>query len=138
MEKAIFKKVAVEIGKSIKMAFTDDAISLVEEAETEGFRERSFVGAIVSRLSSNSIPLDQKKPSIQSHERLMQRWVDQGASVWVLIDDIDHNFRNNKYDQTKVATCLMAITQIFMSVPEIKVRLSLRPNVWATIKTEYE
>lgn len=38
-KKAIFKKVAVEIGKGIKMAFTDDAISLVEEAETEGFRE---------------------------------------------------------------------------------------------------
>lgn len=137
-KKAIFKKVAVEIGKGIKMAFTDDAISLVEEAETEGFRERSFVGAIVSRLASKYVPIEQTKPSITSHERLMQRWGEQGASVWVLIDDVDHNFRNNKYDKTKVATCLMATTQIFMSVPEIKIRLSLRPNVWATIKTEYE
>lgn len=137
-KKSIFKKVAVEIGKNIKVAFTDDAISLVEEAETEGFRDRSFVGAIVSRLKSKAVPLEQKKPSIQSHEQLMQRWMSSGAAVWVLIDDVDHNFRNNKYDQVKVATCLMATTQIFMSVPEIKLRLSLRPNVWATIKTEYE
>src|SRR5690606_5468649 len=137
-KKAIFRKVAIEIGKSIKIAFTDDAMSLVEEAESEGFRERSFVGAIASRLSSTSIPIEQKKPSIKNHENLMQRWIEQGTSVWILIDDIDHNFRNNKYDKTKVATCLMATTQIFMSVPEIKIRLSLRPNVWATIKTEYE
>lgn len=137
-KKAIFKKVAVEIGKGIKMAFTDDAISLVEEAETEGFRERSFVGTIASRLSSQHVPLEQKKPRIENHEHLMQRWTKEGASVWILIDDVDHNFRNNKHDKTKVATCLMATTQIFMSVPEIKIRLSLRPNVWATIKTEYE
>lgn len=84
------------------------------------------------------MPIEQNKPKIESHERLMQRWAKEGAPVWILIDDIDHNFRNNKYDQTKVATCLMATTQIFMSVPEIKIRLSLRPNVWATIKTEYE
>lgn len=137
-KKAIFKKVAVEIGKSLKMAFSDDAISLVEEAETEGFRERSFVGLVVSRLSSKSLGIEQNKPPITDHEALMQRWADKGASVWVLIDDVDHNFRNNKYDKIKVASCLMATTQIFMSVPEIKVRLSLRPNVWVTIKTEYE
>ena len=137
-KKAIFKKVAVEIGKGLKMAFNDDAMSLVEEAETEGFRERSFVGAIVSRLSSKHAPLEQKKPKVDNHEALMRRWSEDGASVWVLIDDVDHNFRNNKYDRTKVATCLMATTQIFMSVPEIKIRLSLRPNVWTTIKSEYE
>jgi hypothetical protein len=39
-----------EIGKQIKMAFTDDAMSIVETAELDGFRERSFIRALTDRL----------------------------------------------------------------------------------------
>ena len=55
-KKALLKLVANEIGSQLGLAFTDDAISLVEEAEANGFKKRSFVSAIVDRLSAGELP----------------------------------------------------------------------------------
>lgn len=137
-KKALFRQIALEIGRNINMAFSDDAISLVEEAETEGFRNRSLVGSIVTRLQSTAVPINKTSSKISNHEAIMKRWSQKGSIIWMLLDDIDQNFKNNDYDKTKVATCLIAVSQIFSSVPEIRLRLTLRPNVWATIKTEFE
>lgn len=137
-KKALFRQIALEVGRNINLAFSDDAISLVEEAETEGFRDRSLVGTIVSRLQSSAIPIKKQEMKIASHEAIVKRWSKDGSIVWLLLDDIDQNFKNTDYDKVKVATCLIAVSQIFSSVPEIRIRLTLRPNVWATIKTEFE
>lgn len=137
-KKALFKHIALEIGRTINLAFSDDAISLVEEAESEGFRFRSLVGSIVSRLQSSAIPIKKTDSKVASHEAILKRWNTQGATIWLLLDDIDQNFKNIEYDKTKVSTCLIAVSQIFASVPEVRIRLTLRPNVWATIKTEFE
>jgi hypothetical protein len=56
----------------------------------------------------------------------------------MFIDDLDQNFKNEGPAKLKVATCFIAIRQIFAQIPELKFRLAVRPNVWAIIKREFE
>ena len=135
---SILKLAAKEIGKSISLAFSDDAISLVEEAETNGFKARNFVSAIADRLKTSAIPLERTKQPVADHEQLLKRWTQKGENVWFVIDDLDLNFENTAIYRAKVATFFNAIRQISSLIPTFKFRASVRPNVWSIVKREYE
>jgi hypothetical protein len=135
---SILRLAAKEIGKSISLAFSDDAISLVEEAEANGFKARNFVSVVVDRLKSSAIPIARERQGVGSPEQLLQRWASRGEDVWFIIDDLDLNFENNPLFRAKVATFFNAIRQISSLIPTFKFRASVRPNVWSIIKREYE
>lgn len=134
----ILKLAAREIGATISRAFSDDAISLVEEAEANGFKARSFVSTVADRLKSNTIPIERTRTTIQNPEKLLMRWCQSGSEVWFVIDDIDQNFENTAIYKVKVATFFTALRQISNLIPEFRFRSSVRPNVWAIVKREYE
>lgn len=135
---SILKLATKEIGKSIKLAFSDDSISLVEEAESNGFKTRNFVSVIVDRLTTSAIPIERSRQPIASHEQILKRWTNEGENVWFVIDDLDLNFENNPLYRAKVATFFNAIRQISSLIPAFKFRASVRPNVWSIVKREYE
>lgn len=134
----LIRLAANEIGAKISFAFSDDAISLVEEAESNGFRARSFVSTLVDRLSSNTVPIERKRPGTADPERLLQRWSKNGSEVWFIIDDVDQNFENTPTHRIKIASFFIAARQLTLNVPEFRFRLAIRPNVWATVKREFE
>jgi hypothetical protein len=103
-KRKILQLVANEIGASLSVAFTDDAISLVEEAERNGFRSRSFVSSITDRLKSKHAPLERERATIADPGRLLKRWLDDGSPVWLFIDDLDQNFKNEPLSKLKVAS----------------------------------
>ena len=134
----ILRLAAREIGSSISLAFSDDAISLVEEAEANGFKERSFVSTLVDRLKSKAIPLEKNRVTVQNPEQLLKRWAASGSTVWFVIDDVDQNFENTPMHKVKVATFFTALRQIANHIPEFRFRSSVRPNVWSIVKREHE
>ena len=134
----ILKLAAREIGAHVSYAFSDDAITLLEEAESQGFRSRSFVSTILDRLKSSALPIERTRIGVKNPEMLLKRWSQNGSDVWFIIDDIDFNFENNQPYKTKVATFFTAIRHITNLIPEFKFRASIRPNIWAIIKREYE
>lgn len=137
-KKRILSLIASEVGSRIGFAYTDDATSLVEESELNGFKSRSLLSSIVDRLSSSAIPMQRKREGVVNHEALLARWMENGESVWLIIDDIDQNFKNTERNKLKVASYFTAIRQIVSSIPEVRVRTSVRPNIWKIIKREYE
>ena len=134
----ILKLAAREIGASIALAFSDDTVSLVEEAEANGFKERSFVSTVVDRLKSSKVPIERTRVGVQNPEQLLKRWSSNGDDVWFIIDDLDQNFENNPLFKVKVATFFIALRQISNLIPEFRFRTSIRPNVWSIVKREYE
>ncbi|WP_231367126.1 MULTISPECIES: P-loop ATPase, Sll1717 family [unclassified Thioalkalivibrio] len=134
----IFRQIASEIGGRLNLAFSDDAMSLVEEAERNGFKSRSLVSSIVDRLQSKAVPLERTRPPLGNAEALLKRWLANGAPVWLILDDIDQNYQNTSKQKMKVASCFIAVRQIFAQVPEVRARLCVRPNVWASIKSDFE
>jgi hypothetical protein len=137
-KKNLLKLTANEIGNRIGFAFTDDAISLVEESEHNGFKQRSFVSTITERLKSKALPLEQSKKNIVNYENILKRYLDKGEWIWLIIDDVDQNFKNTEKNKIKVASFFTACRQIVGAIPEIRIRTCVRPNVWKIIKREYE
>jgi len=137
-KKSLLKLVANEIGSRLGVAFSDDAISLVEEAEANGFKKRSFVSAIVDRLSSAHVPLERTRLPASNYARLVGRYVNQRPLIWIVIDDIDQNFTNTEKWRVKLGSFFTACRQIISAIPELRIRTAVRPNVWAIIKREFE
>lgn len=137
-KKNLLRAVASEVGANIGLAFTDDAIGLVEEAEANGFKARSFVSAIIDRLKLKSAEIDRTRITPADHERALQRFLSGRTPVWVLIDDVDQNFVNDERGRVKVASFFTACRQIMTKVPDIRFRSTVRPNVWAAIKPHFE
>lgn len=137
-KQSILKLACNEIGAQIALAFGDDAIALVEEAEMNGFRDRSFVSSVVDRLKSSAVPIERTRQGVKNPELTLKRWSDGGSEIWMLIDDLDNNFENTPVQRAKVASAFTACRQIANLIPEFRFRLTVRPNVWATIKQHHE
>lgn len=137
-KKNLLKLVANEIGTRVGFAYTDDAMTLVEEAEQNGFRQSSFVSSITDRLKSSAVPLDKSRKLAENHEKVLKRYLEKGESVWLIIDDVDQNFKNTDKYKLKVATFFTACRQISNAIPEIRIRSCVRPNVWKIVKREFE
>lgn len=137
-KQSILRLTANEIGANISLAFGDDAISLVEEAEQNGYKARSFVSSVVDRLKTSAVPLERTRHGVKNAEQILKRWSQTGSEVWLLIDDLDNNFENTPLQRAKVASAFTACRQIANLIPEFRFRLTIRPNVWTTIKQHHE
>lgn len=134
----ILRRAVREIGATISNAFTDDEITLLEEAESNGFKARSFVSSLTDRLKSPAVPVERTRIGVKDPEEMLKRWRQKGENIWFIIDDIDQNFENTPIYKVKIASFFVAIRQISNLLPEFKFRAAVRPNVWATIKRDYE
>lgn len=134
----IVRLIASEIGARIGVAMTDDTISLVEHAELAGFKNRSIVSALFDRLKSPVTQVTRERLGIENPERLIQRYAKGKSTIWLIIDDVDQNFENTPRHRLKVATFFIACRQLVTSVPELRFRMSVRPNIWAILKRQFE
>lgn len=140
-KKRILKLVANEIGALINVAFSDDAITLVEEAESNGFRRRSIFSSIFDRFNPTKTlgsELTRTRVTVADYERIVRRYSSGRPLIWLIIDDVDQNFKNDEKSRIKLQTFFTACRQICNNIPELRVRTAIRPNVWTTIKREAE
>jgi hypothetical protein len=140
-KKRILKLVANEIGALINVAFSDDAIALVEEAESNGFRRRSIFSSIFDRFNQTKAlgsEIVRNRIPVVDYERIVSRFTSGRPLIWLIIDDVDQNFKNDEKSRVKLQTFFTACRQICNSIPELRVRTAIRPNVWTTIKREAE
>lgn len=125
------------LGASLRFEFNDDVVSLREQAELGGFSSRSFVGSILARVKSIAGSLAQAGAA--NAEQSLKRILDgKEFQIWLLIDDLDENFRNTEADCVRVSSSLVAMRQIASEIPEFRFRTSIRPSTWAIIKPKFE
>ena len=96
---ALSTAIAIEIGKSIKVAWAADDIKAVEEAEKIGARERNVIGLILERFSIKTkaagVEVEHKASTGSISERTIERLLDK-STVWLLVDESDVNFTNTR------------------------------------------
>ena len=137
-QRGIFTLLASEIGSKIGVAWGDDAMSLVEEAEKNGFKSRSLLSAVCDRLQKSPLALKRDPKGTADAERVVARWIKERPPVWVFVDNVDENFENTREFRAKVASFFSACRNIVNLVPEVRVRAGIRPNVWAIVKANAE
>jgi hypothetical protein len=68
----------------------------------------------------------------------MRRWAEGRNPIWIFINDVDQNFQNIPQHKNKIASFFVACRELVNSVSELRIRGAVRPNVWTTVKLEYE
>lgn len=144
-KQVICKRICVEIGKQINYALTDNSMSLVEAAEIEGFKGSNMVSALTERVgglilkfvpgtnSANASTLLKKGTSnpIESLRRFQE---EKDRTVWLLIDDIDAKYIDNEANQQRVGAFFSAIRSLAFAVSGLKIRTSVRTDVWRNLR----
>jgi hypothetical protein len=137
---------ATEIGSRIGIAWSDDAMSLVEEAEKTGFRKRSFFSSVVDRLNLPAVEAAGAKLSAPTRRVLgtpnsaevMKRYAKGKLQLWLFVDDIDKNFENSRAHRIRTASFFDACRELTNVIPELHIRSVIRPNVWTALRLEFE
>lgn len=133
-KKALVGAVAREMGSKIQVDWHEDATLLVEEAENDRFKHRSFVRALLSRLKPRTLTIEQEL----EFESVSARYAERADAIWIIVDDADENFSNSSEHRVKVASFFIAARELVKLIPQFRMRLAVRPNTWTIIFPEYE
>lgn len=117
----------------LKVALTDDQITLVETAELEGYKARNIVGALVDRLQSlleknRGVTKLPAKNEVELFKRVQDR------KVWIIIDDLDATYQNTAAESLSLATFFSACRYLVQDVKGLYIRASIRTDVWALLR----
>ena len=117
----------------LKLALTDDQMTLVESAELEGWKSRNFVGALVDRLQKILEKVaGTAKMSIKNEIETLKRVKDR--DVWIIIDDLDATYQNTEAESLSLATFFSACRYLVRDVKDLYIRASVREDVWAILR----
>ena len=121
------------IGAHLKFALDDDAISLVESSEIDGFKSRNIMSALCERFIK-LLPkrLDHKKLPISNEIELLKRM--SKYPVWVLVDDLDATYQRTESENLELSTFFSACRRIAADMKGICIRATMRTDVWAMIR----
>ena len=122
-----------QLARHLKLALTDDQITLIETAELEGYKSRNIVGSLLDRLQS----LLEKgrgttKLPAQNEIELFKRVKDR--RVWIIIDDLDATYQNTPAESLSLATFFSACRYLVQDVNGLYIRASARTDVWALLR----
>jgi hypothetical protein len=122
------------IGAEINLAFGDDAITLVESAELDGFKNRNFVSALTDRLTK-LIPQQASATKIHTTNEveLLKRF-DKKKEVWILVDDLDATYQRTDRENLELSTFFSACRYLASQVTGINFRVTMRTDVWPLIR----
>jgi hypothetical protein len=135
-QQRICTQVNLELGQILKVALTDDTMTLVESAELAGFRGRNLVGSLLDRLKLKVKDFEISRQRVEpgNAQALLQRILaKQGISVWLLIDDIDAMFLNTEAEKLRVSAFFSACRNIVQNVSGLNLRASVRTDVWSIL-----
>ncbi|TWT74307.1 P-loop ATPase, Sll1717 family [Allorhodopirellula solitaria] len=136
-QRSILNSLAAEIGRNIGFAWSDDGMSLVEEAERSGYKQRSFVSSILRRLKIEGVP-EMIEPTSSAHVPRIQRYLDGQDPIWLFVDDIDEDFQNTDQFRQRVSAFFSACRHLANAIPQLVIRTSIRPNVWRILRAHSE
>ena len=121
------------IGAELNLAFGDDAITLVESAELDGFKSRNLVSALTDRLRK-LIPQQATTEKLHATNEieLLKRFA--GRKVWFLVDDLDATYQRTDRENLELSTFFSACRYLAAKVTDINFRITMRTDVWPLIR----
>lgn len=148
-KQVICKRISMELATQFGFASSDDKIVLVEAAEIEGYKGRNLVTCLTNRLgglientskalSNGALAVSAKNPTdpkVLGYEQILRR-IQESAdkNVWLLVDDIDAKFVDTPEMQARIGSFFSAIRALAFSVEGLRVRASVRTDVWTNLR----
>lgn len=136
-QECLCTRIAIEIGRNIKIAASDDSMMLVEMAELLGYKGRNIVTALCERYKHILPQLAAEKKCAENSEELLKRYAQkENISVWFFIDDIDATFIDTPENRILVSSFFSACRNIVNAVKGLFICASVRTDIWAIIKDD--
>ena len=145
-KQVICKRICVEIGRKINVALTDLEMSMVEAAELEGYKNLNILSALTERAGGilqkalaaaggASILEAAKKRGVHNPEQALKNFQYKAdRTVWVLIDDIDAKYVDDDDNQQRVGAFFSAMRSLAFGVSGLRLRASVRTDVWRNLR----
>lgn len=124
------------LASEIGFALTDDKITLVETAEISGFKQKNIVGCLVDRLQGmigNGRHIDKQKTADEI-EILKRNKSGKKRNVWLIVDDLDATFQRSDEESLSLSTFFSACRYLVRDVLGLRIRASIRTDVWPFIR----
>jgi len=134
----ISSRINIELGTKVGFAFSDTQMSLVEAAELSGLKERSFVGALLSRIRIKQLPIELIDPTRPTDpDLLLQRAIEDFGQkpVWFLVDDIDASYVDTPQQQLLIGSFFSACRYVAREVNGVNIRTTVRTDVWSNLRS---
>lgn len=137
-QQRICSRINLEISNRLQLAFSDDAITLIESTELAGFTGKNIVAVLLDRLKTK-IGQELTDIAIIDPAAMLERFVSKtDHHVGIYIDDIDATFINTEVEKLKVSTFFSACRDLLNAVNGLVIRASVRTDVWALIRQHDE
>jgi len=132
---AICRRIALELGRSIRFAATDAEIALVEGAELAGMKSRNLLGSLLDRLKPRIGPIqfDRLPPSDARNVLLAYSRGRSDLAIWVSVDDIDATFDFAPDTCLRTSTFFTALRGMSTDFRGTRFRASVRTDVWTKL-----
>jgi hypothetical protein len=135
-QQRICSRINLELCTTLRFAFSNDAMNLIEDSELNGFRGRNLVGSLLDRirLKAGGIEINRDRIVHGDSQELLQGVAEsKDINVWIFIDDIDATFLNTEAERLKACTFFSACRNLVSTVEGINIRASVRTDVWALL-----
>lgn len=145
-KQVVCKRICVEVGRKINFALTDLEMSMVEAAELEGYKDLNILSALTERaggvlqkalvaIGGTPIVEPTKKRGVQNAEQALKNLQAKAdRTVWFLIDDIDAKYVDDDENQQRVGAFFSAMRSLAFSVSGLRLRASVRTDVWRNLR----
>ena len=134
----ICKKIVIEIGTSMGIALSSDAMSMVEIAELEGMKNKNFVGGLISRIKVKipAVSVETSSSIPNNMENLLQTYQErkENSTAWLLVDDIDAKYVDSGEYQERISSFFSAIRSLAFGMKNLNIRATVRTDVWANLR----
>lgn len=149
-KQVICKRISMEMATQMGFAMSDDAMSLIEAAEIEGIKGRNLVSGLMARLgpvidsASKSLTngiislktANATDPKNLGYENILRRLqTSNDTTVWLLVDDIDAKYIDTPEQQARIGAFFSALRSLAFSVEGLRIRASVRTDVWTNIRS---
>jgi len=139
-QRAICSLISSQIGTKIGVPLNDDEMTLVGFSEVEGMKEKNIVKSLLDRFKIKIGNIELHKGTTVASQNLVTRYLNKSyeENIWLFVDDIDQTFINDPDNRYKMSTFLTACRYLTKDIPSLKIRTSIRDDVWWSISREDE
>lgn len=120
------------LARELRIALTDDSISLIEAAELDGYKSRNLVSCLTERFQKTLPKINVEKKGISNELEMLKRSSDR--RVWLLIDDLDATYQNTNKEALELSTFFSACRYIVQDIRDICIRVTMRTDVWPMVR----
>jgi hypothetical protein len=148
-KQVICKRISLELASQMGFAMSDDSMSLIEAAEIEGIKGRNLVSGLMARLNpvldnaakaltqgvislKTANPTDPKNLAYENILKRLQK--SSETTVWLLVDDIDAKYIDTLEQQARIGAFFSALRSLAFTVEGLRVRATVRTDVWTNIR----